>query len=141
MSSKSSRAYVAITADTHGGASLDAYREHLDAGWRDEFDAWRSAYRNPAKRHIDYPHSEGCHPYSRENMRLAFAGVDEAEVRRMLGENAAALYGFDLEALRPIAERIGITPEAVRVPLDEIPADSACPTFQRERFLRQRARA
>jgi hypothetical protein len=62
-------------------------------------------------------------------------------VRMLLGENAASLYGFDLEALRPDAERIGITPEMVRVPLDEIPADSACPTFQRERFLRQRGSA
>ena len=86
----------------------------------------------------DYPHYEGCYPYSRENMRLAFSDLDEAEVRMMLGGNAAALYGFDLDALRPDAERVGITPEMVRVPLDEIPADSACPTFQRERFLRQR---
>jgi len=46
--------------------------------------------------------------------------------------------GSNLDALRPDAERVGITPEMVRVPLDEIPADSACPTFQRERFLRQR---
>jgi predicted TIM-barrel fold metal-dependent hydrolase len=86
----------------------------------------------------DYPHYEGCYPYSRENMRLAFAEVDPREVRMMLGENAAALYGFDLEALRPAAERIGITPEQVRVPLDEIP-DSACPTFQRAKFERARA--
>jgi predicted TIM-barrel fold metal-dependent hydrolase len=86
----------------------------------------------------DYPHYEGCYPYSRENMRLAFAEVDPREVRMMLGENAAALYGFDLEALRPAAERIGITPEQVRIPLEEIP-DSACPTFQRARFERARA--
>jgi len=85
----------------------------------------------------DYPHYEGCYPHSRENMRLAFSDVDEAEVRMMLGENAAALYGFDLEVLRPAAERLGITPEMVRVPLDEIP-DSSCPTFQRARYERQR---
>jgi hypothetical protein len=29
----------------------------------------------------------------------------------------------------------------VAVPLDEVPADSACPTFQRARFERQRAGA
>ncbi len=85
----------------------------------------------------DYPHYEGCYPYSRENMRLALAGVDEREVRMMLGENAAKLYGFDLEALHPAAQRIGITPSQVRVPLDEIP-DSTCPTFQLARFERQR---
>jgi hypothetical protein len=89
----------------------------------------------------DYPHYEGCYPYSRENMRLAFADVDPVEVRRMLGENAAKLYGFDLEALRPRAEPLGITPELVATPLDEIPADSACPTFQRARFERRRAAA
>jgi predicted TIM-barrel fold metal-dependent hydrolase len=89
----------------------------------------------------DYPHYEGCYPYSRENMRLAFTALPEREVRMMLAENAAALYGFDLEALRPVAEGIGITPEQVREPLEEIPADSACPTFQRERFLRQQSRA
>jgi len=82
----------------------------------------------------DYPHYEGCYPYSRENMRFAFSELEEKEVRMMLGENAAALYGFDLEKLRPIAERLGITPELVREPLTEIPADSTCLTFQQARF-------
>ena len=81
----------------------------------------------------DYPHYEGCYPYSRENMRFAFSDTDEREVRMMLGENAAALYGFDLEALRPLAETLGITPELVRQPLEEIPADSTCITFMRAR--------
>ncbi len=88
----------------------------------------------------DYPHFEGCYPYSRENMRLAFSDVDPTEVRMMLGENAAALYGFDLEALRPVAGGLGITPALVSQPLDEIP-ESGCPTFQRARFERQRAPA
>ncbi len=82
----------------------------------------------------DYPHYEGCYPYSRENMRFAFADIDEPEVRMMLGENAAALYGFDLEALRPVSEPLGITPALVREPLLEIPADSTCITFQRARM-------
>jgi predicted TIM-barrel fold metal-dependent hydrolase len=87
----------------------------------------------------DYPHYEGCYPYSRENMRLAFSDVDTAQVRMMLGENAAKLYGFDLEALRPAAEKLDITPAMVATPLDEIPPDSACPTFQQERYERQHA--
>jgi predicted TIM-barrel fold metal-dependent hydrolase len=89
----------------------------------------------------DYPHYEGCYPYSRENMRFAFADVDPLEVRMMLGENAARLYGFDLTALRPAAERAGIGPELVATPLDEIPADSTCITFQRARFERARGAA
>jgi hypothetical protein len=61
----------------------------------------------------------------------------------MLGENAAKLYGFDLEALRPAAEAAAITPELVArpLPVDEIPADSTCITFQRARFERARAAA
>jgi predicted TIM-barrel fold metal-dependent hydrolase len=87
----------------------------------------------------DYPHYEGCFPHSRENMRLAFSQLDPAEVRQMLGENAAKLYGFDLEELRPLAERAGITPELVATPLDEIP-DSTCLAFQVARYERMQAR-
>ena len=82
----------------------------------------------------DYPHYEGCYPYSRENMQFALSDTSEADSRRILGENAADLYGFDLDALRPHAERIGVTPELVATPLAEIPADSTCITFQRARF-------
>jgi len=85
----------------------------------------------------DYPHYEGCYPYSRENMRFAFADLEEREVRMMLGENAAALYGFDLAALRKAANEVNITPEQVAVPLpvEDIPADSTCITFQRARAM------
>lgn len=81
----------------------------------------------------DYPHYEGCYPYSRENMRFAFSDVDAAEVRMMLGGNAASLYNFDLERLRPLAEEVAITPELVSQPLEEIPPDSTCITFLRAR--------
>jgi hypothetical protein len=69
-------------------------------------------------------------------MRYAFSDIDEREVRMMLGENAAKLYGFDLAALRPSAEQAGITPSLVRQPLTEIPADSTCLAFQQARFER-----
>ena len=49
----------------------------------------------------DYPHKESSHPFSKEAIRLSFAGVDPDEVQRMLAGNAAALYGFDLDALAP----------------------------------------
>jgi hypothetical protein len=32
------------------------------------------------------------------------------DARKLLGETAARCYGFDLDALRPIAEHIGPTP-------------------------------
>lgn len=89
----------------------------------------------------DYPHLEGCYPYSRENMRFAFADVPEEDVRMMLGENAAALYGFDIEALRDRAAEVAITPSLVKEPLLEIPADSTCITFMRARAQKAMAKA
>jgi len=68
-------------------------------------------------------------------MRFAFSDIDEKEVRMMLGENAAKLYNFDLDALRAAANEANITPGQVAVPLDEIPADSTCITFQRARAM------
>ncbi len=55
----------------------------------------------------DYPHIEGTWPLSHQRLQQMFAGVPEAEVRLMVGENAARLYGFDQKKLEPIAERIG----------------------------------
>ncbi len=83
----------------------------------------------------DYPHYEGCYPYSRENMRFAFSELEENEVRMMLGENAARLYNFDLDALRAAATEANITPALVQEPLDKIPEDSTCITFQRARAM------
>ncbi len=48
--------YLIISADCHGGGSPDQYREYLDPRWRDEFDAWRNAYKNPYR---DLRDSEG----------------------------------------------------------------------------------
>lgn len=47
VSSPEGERYIVISADCHAGAAIDAYREYLDPGYRDEFDAWRSEYRNP----------------------------------------------------------------------------------------------
>jgi len=70
---------------------------------------------------IDYPHAEGCFPYAREAMRLTFVDVPEPEIRAMLGETAADVYGFDLEQLRPIADRVGPTVGDVAEPLATLP--------------------
>jgi len=80
----------------------------------------------------DYPHYEGTFPYNREHLRLTFAGIDDRERRALLGENAAKLYGFDLEKLRPLAAKCGPTPEEISTPLgpEEIPRDSLSPCFR-----------
>jgi predicted TIM-barrel fold metal-dependent hydrolase len=41
--------FTIISADTHAGGSHEQYREYLDPGFRDEFDAWRGKYKNPWK--------------------------------------------------------------------------------------------
>lgn len=86
----------------------------------------------------DFPHLEGCWPYSRDHLRLAFADVPEPEVRAMVGGNAARVYGFDLDALAPLAEQFGPSPSDVAqpLPLDDIPDEALrCPAFAAARFL------
>ncbi len=80
----------------------------------------------------DYPHKESSFPYSREALRLTFAGVDPTEVQQMLAGNAAQLYGFDLASLAEVAQRVGPTHEEVSRPLskNEIPTEiDRCPAF------------
>ncbi len=80
----------------------------------------------------DYPHYEGTFPYNLESLRLTFADVAERERRMLFGENAATLYNFDLDKLKPLADLYGPTPEQIDQPLtrDEIPRDATCSLFQ-----------
>ena len=72
----------------------------------------------------DLPHPEGTFPYTRYWIRERFKHVPEAETRRILGLTAAAVYGVDVDALRPLAERIGPTLDEVHgdAPLPRVPA-------------------
>jgi len=69
----------------------------------------------------DYPHDEGTYPFSREHLRQVFPGVGPGEMQRILGENCARLYGFDLERLAPLAARFGPTVDELAKPLDRLP--------------------
>lgn len=69
----------------------------------------------------DYPHDEGTWPYSREHLRARFSNLPPEEVRKLLGENAAAFYGFDLDALAPLAAEYGPTVDEIATPIDEVP--------------------
>jgi predicted TIM-barrel fold metal-dependent hydrolase len=85
---------------------------------------------------VDYPHDESTYPHTREALRWTFADVDPDEMHRMLGLTAAEVYGFDVDALRPIADRVGPTVDELRVPLDAPPPDSTSLGFTMEDFLR-----
>ncbi|MFF7243667.1 amidohydrolase family protein [Embleya sp. NPDC008237] len=58
----------------------------------------------------DFPHPEGTWPETLNILRKTFSDVPIAETRVMLGEAVADVYGFDLAALKPHAERVGVTP-------------------------------
>ncbi len=59
----------------------------------------------------DFPHPEGTWPHTKEWLRNAFCDIPVDETQAMLGTNAAAVYRFDVDALAPVAERIGPTPD------------------------------
>ena len=64
------------------------------------------------------------------SIRLTFAGVPEAEVRAMLADNAARVYGFDLALLEPLAARFGPRVGDVQAGLDAVPAEAASMAFR-----------
>jgi predicted TIM-barrel fold metal-dependent hydrolase len=67
----------------------------------------------------DYPHEEGTCPDSKVAIQWALADQPVAATRQILAGNAARLYGFDLDALAPIAERIGPRVADVHQPLGD----------------------
>jgi predicted TIM-barrel fold metal-dependent hydrolase len=86
----------------------------------------------------DYPHSEGSYPYTTEALRVAFAACPPEETRAMVEETPAAVYGFDLDRLRAIGDRVGPTVADVRVPLDpaDYPTDSTCNAFDKDQVVK-----
>jgi predicted TIM-barrel fold metal-dependent hydrolase len=107
----------------HIGASFLPPRE---CALRDEIGADRIMWGT------DYPHVEGSCPYTREHLRLTFAGMATDEIQQIVGLNAAKLYGFDVDALAPLAGRVGPTHAEIAEPLAtaDIPAPAQkCPAF------------
>jgi predicted TIM-barrel fold metal-dependent hydrolase len=74
----------------------------------------------------DYPHHEGSFPHNNLAVRLLFHDIPEDEVRAMTSLNAAKLYGFDLDQLQVIADRVGpsVAEMATPVTAAELPAVS-----------------
>ena len=84
----------------------------------------------------DYPHYEGTFPYNLESLRLTFNDIPEQDRRKLFSENAAKLYNFDLEKLRPLANKFGPTPMQVDEPLtrEEIHVDATGVIFRNALF-------
>ena len=79
----------------------------------------------------DYPHDESTFPDTIEGLRRSFAGAEPDELRQVLGANAAGVYGFDLDALQPIADRVGPTVADVHQPYAGAPEGNRSPAFSR----------
>lgn len=69
----------------------------------------------------DYPHNEGTHPFTREHLRQRFSDVEPERLQQVLAGSAAELYGFDLDALAPLAGKVGPTVAELAEPLTELP--------------------
>jgi predicted TIM-barrel fold metal-dependent hydrolase len=69
----------------------------------------------------DYPHDEGTYPYTTLALRQVFHDWPEQALRKVLAENAAGVYGFDLGALAEPASRLGPAVSEVAQPLTELP--------------------
>ena len=59
---------------------------------------------------LDYPHFESHYCVVEDEVRALVASpcFSDSDVENVLFRNAAKVFGFDLEALRPEIERIGI---------------------------------
>ena len=71
----------------------------------------------------DFPHPESTWPHTRASLARTFAGVPPADVGVMVGANAARVYGFSIDELRPVADRIGPTHDDLAAEPAELPAD------------------
>jgi len=69
----------------------------------------------------DYPHDEGTFPHTTLALRQVFHDWPEADLRKILAENAAGLYGFDLAKLAEPASRLGPAVSEIARPLTELP--------------------
>jgi len=113
------------------GASFMAPFE-AEAAVRDGYDSqllWGS----------DYPHMEGTYqfplsedeePMGRRALRYTFANIAPEPARRMLADNAIAVYGLDADALAAVAAKIGPTLDELTTPLETIPADGGKLSFR-----------
>jgi predicted TIM-barrel fold metal-dependent hydrolase len=105
-----------------GNAKLGDYRSHLSMKPSEYFARNVRVGTNLHRREVelrheigigtmmwgsDFPHPEGSWPETEKRLAENFAGVPAEELAPLLGGNAAAFYGFDVERLAPLVDQIG----------------------------------
>ncbi len=83
----------------------------------------------------DIPHAEGTGPFTVEALRATLCDVPQPERDELLAQRAARVYQFDLDRLRPVAERIGPTVTQLETPLapgsqPKYPEETCCSVFR-----------
>jgi predicted TIM-barrel fold metal-dependent hydrolase len=73
----------------------------------------------------DFPHEEGTYPHTCQALSHTYSGIDVGEVRRMVGLNAADVYGFDLGQLRPLAAEMGPRVDEIARGIDVVPESTS----------------
>jgi predicted TIM-barrel fold metal-dependent hydrolase len=122
--------------DTHGGAPIRAslrlrpaeyFDRHVYLGGsliqRRDAEARAEIGVDRLMWGADFPHLEGAAPVHRQVLRHIFGGMPEADLRKILGQNAVDLWGFDRTLLQSVADRVGPTVGdlAEPLPVEEIP--------------------
>ena len=83
----------------------------------------------------DIPHAEGTGPFTLEALRATLWDLPESQRDELLATRAADVYQFDLDRLRPVADRIGPTVEQIETPLPpesrpKYPEETCCSVFR-----------
>ncbi len=84
----------------------------------------------------DIPHAEGTGPFTVEALRATLCDLPQPERDELLAARAARVYQFDLDQLRPVADRIGPTVVQLETPLPlesrpKYPEETCCSVFRR----------
>lgn len=103
-----------------GASILSPYEVH----WIDVLGADRVMWGH------DFPHPEGATSHTVDALRANFAAVDDSTLRMLLAGTAAGVYRFDLDALTPVAARIGPPASVVHTPLDAVPDAVGSPFWE-----------
>jgi predicted TIM-barrel fold metal-dependent hydrolase len=65
---------------------------------------------------VDFPHVESTYPNTLHTLQALGKDVSDDDLKKFVGLNAAALWHFDVAALRPIVDEVGFTMGELRAP-------------------------
>jgi predicted TIM-barrel fold metal-dependent hydrolase len=84
----------------------------------------------------DIPHAEGTAPFTVQSLRAELCDLNKHDIASLLTDRALALYGFAVDELQPIADRIGPSLDEIQtvLPAEEWPSypeETCCSVFRK----------